>query len=151
MWSEKEGEIHQGGGGEKGRRQSLGVGWWRILSWSSEKEMICQQSSLTSSLARLEADMEEFYRVTTSGGRPRPGSVRRGDLVAALHSDLAWHRARVLQTLHISTVAIFPISYLSYVFLPLLALCLAVSLLLVRPFHRADRVKGQLVRGTIIV
>ena len=61
------------------------------------------------------------------------------------------HRARVLQTLDISTVAIFPISYLSYVFLPLLALCLAVSLLLVRPFHRADRVKGQLVRGTIIV
>jgi len=61
------------------------------------------------------------------------------------------HRAQVLQTLQISTTAIFPVSLLSYVFLPLLALCLAVSLLLVRPFHRADRVKGQQVRGTIIV
>ena len=101
VWSEKEeeqeGEIYQAGDGEKGRRQSLGVGWWRIISWSSEEEMICQQSSLTSSLARLEAEMEEFYNVTTSGGRVRPGSARRGDLVAALHSDLAWHRARVLQ------------------------------------------------------
>ena len=61
------------------------------------------------------------------------------------------HRAQVLETLQISTVAIFPVSQLSYIFLPLLALCLAVSLLLVRPFHRADRVKGQLVQGTIIV
>merc|ERR1711936_1031812 len=61
------------------------------------------------------------------------------------------HRAQVLQTMQISTLAIFPVSHLSYIFLPLLALCLAVSLLLVRPFHRADRVKGQLVRGTIIV
>ena len=61
------------------------------------------------------------------------------------------HRAQVLQTLEISTVAIFPVSLLSYVFLPLLALCLSVSLLLVRPFHRADRVKGQQVMGTIIV
>ena len=60
-------------------------------------------------------------------------------------------RARVLESLHISTVAIFPLSHLYCISLPLLALCLAVSLLLVRPFHRADRVKGQLVRGTIIV
>ena len=45
----------------------------------------------------------------------------------------------------------FPVSQLSYVFLPLLGLCLAVSLLLVRPFHRADRAEGEVLRGTIIV
>ena len=99
VWSEVEGEIcHlQAGGGEKGRRQSLGEGWWRILSWSSEREMICQQSSLTARLTELEAEMEEFYTVTDQGCRLRPDWVRRGDLVAALSSDLAWHRARVLQ------------------------------------------------------
>ena len=41
--------------------------------------------------------MEELYTLTASGGRLRPGRVGRGDLVAALHSDLAWHRARVIQ------------------------------------------------------
>ena len=101
VWSEveedEEGEIYQAGGGEVGRRQSLGVGWWRILSWTSEKEMICQPSSLASSLASLEADMEEFYTVQAGGSRPRPGGLVRGDLVAGLHSDLAWHRARVLE------------------------------------------------------
>ena len=56
-----------------------------------------QQSSLRSSLVRLEAEMEEFYTVTASDSGLRLGGVRRGELVAALHSDLAWHRARVLQ------------------------------------------------------
>ena len=72
-------------------------GWWRILSWSSEREMICQPSSLRSRLARLEAEMADFYSPPGQGSRLRPGRVRRGDLLAALHSDLAWHRARVLQ------------------------------------------------------
>ena len=60
-------------------------------------------------------------------------------------------RARVLDTLDISTAAIFPVSYLSYVFLPSLALILALSILIVRPFHRADRVKGEVLKGTIMV
>ena len=60
-------------------------------------------------------------------------------------------RARVLDTLNISTAAIFPVSYLSYVFLPSLALILALSILIVRPFHRADRVKGEVLKGTIMV
>ena len=60
-------------------------------------------------------------------------------------------RARVLDTLDINTVAIFPVSYLSYVFLPALGLILALSILIVRPFHRADRGEGEVIRGTIIV
>ena len=58
-------------------------------------------------------------------------------------------RAQNIQDMDISTIAIFPISYLSYIFLPLLGLCLAVSILIVRPFHRADRVKGEILKGTI--
>ena len=60
-------------------------------------------------------------------------------------------RAQNIQDMDISTMAIFPITYLSYIFLPLLGLCLAVSILIVRPFHRADRVKGEILKGTIIV
>ena len=90
-------QHYQAGGGEKGRRQGLAEGWWRILSWSSEREMICQPSSLRSRLARLEAEMADFYSPPGQGSRLRPGRVRTGDLLAALHSDLAWHRARVLQ------------------------------------------------------
>ena len=60
-------------------------------------------------------------------------------------------RAQNIQDMDISTIAIFPINYLSYIFLPLLGLCLAVSILIVRPFHRADRVKGEILKGTIIV
>ena len=75
----------------------MAEGWWKVLSWSSEREMICQQSCLTSSLARLEAEMAEFYSLPGHGSRLRLGQARRGDLVAALSSDLAWHRARVLQ------------------------------------------------------
>ena len=60
-------------------------------------------------------------------------------------------RAQNIQDMDISTAAIFPINYLSYIFLPLLGLCLAVSILIVRPFHRADRGKGEILKGTIIV
>ena len=61
------------------------------------------------------------------------------------------HRAQAIDSLDISTVAIFPVTYLSYVFLPLLGLCLALSILIVRPFHRADREKGEVLKGTIVV
>jgi len=61
------------------------------------------------------------------------------------------NRAQVFSSLTISTTSIFPISYLSMVFLPLLGLCLAVSLLLVRPFHRTDCTKGEVMEGNIIV
>jgi len=61
------------------------------------------------------------------------------------------HRAEVIPGLQVSTISIFPISYLSMVFLPLLGLSLAVSLLLVRPFHRTDCTKGPAKTGNIIV
>ena len=61
------------------------------------------------------------------------------------------HKAQVISSLAISTTSIFPISYISTLFLPILGLCLAVSLLLVRPFHRADCTKGEAVEGNIIV
>jgi len=61
------------------------------------------------------------------------------------------NRAQVFSSLTISTTSIFPISYLSMVFLPLLGLSLAVSLLLVRPFHRTDCTKGEVMEGNIIV
>lgn len=61
------------------------------------------------------------------------------------------NRAQVLSTITISTISIFPITYLSMVFLPLLGLCLAVTLLLVRPFHRTDCTKGEGKEGNIIV
>lgn len=61
------------------------------------------------------------------------------------------HRAQVIPSLAISTTSIFPIYYLSTVFLPLLGLSLAVSLLLVRPFHRTDCTKGEAKEGNIIV
>jgi len=60
-------------------------------------------------------------------------------------------RAQVISTLHVSTKAIFPVTYLSYLFLPMLGLCLALSILIVRPFHRADREKGEILKGTIVV
>jgi len=61
------------------------------------------------------------------------------------------HRAQVISSLAISTISIFPISYISTVFLPALGLSLAVSLLLVRPFDRADCTKGDAIEGNIIV
>ena len=60
-------------------------------------------------------------------------------------------RARGLESDIINIMAIFPVSYLSYVFLPALGLILAVSILIVRPFHRADRGEGEVIKGTIIV
>lgn len=60
-------------------------------------------------------------------------------------------RAQVISTLHVSTKAIFPVTYLSYLFLPMLGLCMALSILIVRPFHRADREKGEILKGTIVV
>ena len=67
--------------------------------------------------------------------------ARSGLEDGSLRPEAAWVR----------TAAVFPVSHLSYVFLPLLGLCLALSLLLVRPFHRADRAEGEVLRGTIIV
>ena len=60
-------------------------------------------------------------------------------------------RARGLDSEIVATMAIFPVSYLSYGFLPALGLILAVSILIVRPFHRADRGEGEVIKGTIIV
>ena len=45
-------------------------------------------------LRALEARMESFYTWEMLGERPE--RLKRGDLVAALHSDTAWHRARVI-------------------------------------------------------
>eukprot|EP00092_Neocalanus_flemingeri_P030720 GFUD01033357.1.p1 GENE.GFUD01033357.1~~GFUD01033357.1.p1 ORF type:complete len:394 (-),score=94.77 GFUD01033357.1:124-1305(-) len=61
------------------------------------------------------------------------------------------HRAQVISSLTISTTSIFPTSYISMVFLPTLGLCLAVSLLLVRPFLSADCTKGEAKKGNILV
>ena len=45
----------------------------------------------------LEARMESFYTWEMRGERPE--GLQRGDLVAALHTDTAWHRARVINML----------------------------------------------------
>ena len=46
---------------------------------------------------------------------------------------------------------IFPLEYLTYVFLPLLGLSLAISILLVRPYHRCDCSGGEIPSGNVIV
>ena len=54
-------------------------------------------------------------------------------------------------SLPISTTTILPLHLLPTAVLPTLGLCLATSLLLVRPFHRADRAGGEVLKGTLIV
>jgi len=46
---------------------------------------------------------------------------------------------------------VFPLDYLTYLFLPLLGLSLAISLLLVRPYHRCDCSGGEIPSGNVIV
>lgn len=45
----------------------------------------------------------------------------------------------------------FNLNYLIYVFLPLLGLSLALSVLLVRPYHRCDCSGGEIPGGNMIV
>jgi len=62
------------------------------------------------------------------------------------------HRAVLPEsTLVLSVTCSFPLSYLSSFLLPSLGLCLATTLLLVRPYHRADTIKGEGQGGTLIV
>jgi len=60
------------------------------------------------------------------------------------------HRAQVLELL-IDTRCAFPVSMLSTLFLPGLGLVLAVSLLLVRPYHRCHCTMGEAPKGNVIV
>jgi len=46
---------------------------------------------------------------------------------------------------------VFPLEYLTYLFLPLLGLSLAISILLVRPYHRCDCSGGEIPSGNVIV
>lgn len=46
---------------------------------------------------------------------------------------------------------IFPLEYLTYLFLPLLGFSLGASVLLVRPYHRCDCSGGEIPSGNAIV
>jgi len=85
-------QLHQGV--DAGEVERLEAGWARVLSWSPGV-MLCQLSRLRPQLARLEQEMAQFYSGSTSPRPSSPQRLLRGDLVAALHIDLGWHRARL--------------------------------------------------------
>ena len=53
-----------------------------------------QSETMKNRLRELEARMESFYTWEMRGERPE--RLKRGDLVAALYTDTAWHRARII-------------------------------------------------------
>ena len=74
--------------------QELESGWVRIVTSHTPDRLTMQTERMKNSLAALEARMESFYTWEVRGERPE--RLKRGDLVAALHTDTAWHRARVI-------------------------------------------------------
>ena len=74
--------------------QDLEAGWVRIVTSQKPDSLTMQTERMKDSLRALEARMENFYTWEMRGERPE--GLKRGDLVAALHTDTAWHRARVI-------------------------------------------------------
>ena len=58
-----------------------------------------QLESRRKQLKDLEADMENFYTGEMRGEMVDVESLRSGNLVASLYTDLAWHRAKVVTIL----------------------------------------------------
>lgn len=77
-------------------RQELTAGYVRV-QWRGPGQLLLQQENMMAGLRQLEEEMEQFY-TEQRGGRRLTEAVCEGRLVAALYSDLAWHRARVLRT-----------------------------------------------------
>ncbi len=77
--------------------QELEPGWVRIMPSHTIDRLTMQTERMRNCLMALEARMESFYTWEMRGERPE--GLQRGDLVAALHTDTAWHRARVINML----------------------------------------------------
>ena len=76
--------------------EKLPTGWLRVLQVRGAGLLVVQQERKRRELREMEQKMEEFYTVG-GGGRKVEGELTPGALVAALYTDLAWHRARVLR------------------------------------------------------
>ena len=76
--------------------EKLESGWVRIVGSSAPDQLTVQLETTRRQLRQLEADMDTFYTWDACGTRVEAGRVRAGDTVAALYTDLAWHRACVV-------------------------------------------------------
>ena len=74
--------------------QELEPGWVRIVMSETPDRLTMQSETMKNRLRELEARMESFYTWEMLGERPE--RLKRGDLVAALYTDTAWHRARII-------------------------------------------------------
>ena len=74
----------------------LEPGWVRLVSSSNPDTLCLQLESGKRQLKEMETKMEQFYTWDIRGEMVDVETVRSGDLVASLYTDLTWHRARVL-------------------------------------------------------
>ena len=79
---------------QSGHGEKLQTGWVRVVQVRGAGLLVVQQERKRRDLRDLEDAMEEFYTVKGGG---KEVEVTSGLLVAALYTDLAWHRARVLR------------------------------------------------------
>ena len=80
---------------DKLKKQELGRGWVRIVHSMTPDQLCLQMENRRQELKKLEESMEMFYSWSKLGQSVSVGGLVAGDLVAALYSDLQWHRARV--------------------------------------------------------
>ena len=76
--------------------EKLEPGWVKIVTSDNPDTLCLQLESSKRQLKELESKMETFYTWNMRGEMVDMESVKSGDLVASLYTDLAWHRARVV-------------------------------------------------------
>ena len=81
--------------GESGLELTAG---WVMVQARGEGRLVLQHLRTVEQVRRLEEEMEEFYSAGKNVKRLSRSQEYQGRLVAALYTDLAWHRARVVRT-----------------------------------------------------